>query len=300
MIDFREVTLDQKAMVDSYFRKSGNIGSEYTFSNTYIWRRKNNTRIAEHDGFLYVRYNLKGQCYFLLPVAKYDGADLRGAIDNLIEHTWNCDCNLAITGISGERRPALEQLMPGVFEFKQRPDWYDYIYSSEDLINLRGSNYQPKRNHINKFELLNGRDTFEVLSSANIEECLETYSVWAAAHEFDDIESEKFAVTEALTNFVELGLKGGVSRVKGKVCAFTIGSELNDDVFVTHIEKGLSDCPGVYAAINRDFARNCLSSYKYINREEDLGVEGLRKAKRSYYPVIHLEKCLAIYKESVL
>jgi hypothetical protein len=300
MIEFREVTLDQKPMVDSYFRNSGIFGSEYTFSNTFIWRRKNNTRIAEHNGFLYVRYNLKGQCYFLLPLAKSAGADLKMAVEALIEHTWGCDCNLAITGISGDRRQLIENLMPGMFEFKQRPDWYDYIYASEDLINLRGSNYQPKRNHINKFEALNGKNTFEVLDGNNLVECLDTYSRWAEEHDFDDIEEEKFAVTEALRNFEELGLKGGLSRVNGKVCAFTIGSELNDEIFVTHIEKGLSDCPGVYAAINRDFARNCLASYKYINREEDLGVEGLRKAKRSYYPVIHLEKCLAIYKESPL
>lgn len=300
MIEFREVTLDQKAMVDSYFRNSGNFGSEYTFSNTFIWRRKNNTRIAEHNGFLYVKYILNGQCYFLLPVAKEPETDISSAIEALIEYTWSCDCNLVITGISGDRRPVLEMLMPGMFEFKQRPDWYDYIYSSEDLITLRGSNYQPKRNHINKFELLNGKNTFEVLGPNNINECLDTYSRWAEVHNFDDIEEEKFAVTEALRNFEELGLKGGLSRVNGRVCAFTIGSELNDEIFVTHIEKGLSDCPGVYAAINRDFAKNCLAWYKYINREEDLGVEGLRKAKRSYYPVIHLEKCLAIYKESPL
>jgi uncharacterized protein len=300
MIDFKEVTLDLKPMVDSYFRNSGNFGSEYTFSNTFIWRKKNRTRIAEHNGFLFVKYIIKGQCYFLLPIAKSPGDDIGWAINELIGHTSDCDCNLAITGISSEKKGVIQNLMPGVFEYKQRPDWYDYIYSTEDLINLRGSNYQPKRNHINKFELLNGNETFETMGKNNVEECLDTYSRWAEVRAFDDIEDEKFAVTEALHNFEALGLKGGISRVNGKVCAFTLGSELNDEVFVTHIEKGLSDCPGVYAAINRDFAKSCLSSYRYINREEDLGVEGLRKAKRSYYPIIHLEKCLAIYKEPAL
>jgi uncharacterized protein len=300
MIDFKEVTLEMKPLVDSYFKNSGNIGSEYTFSNTFIWRKKNNTKIAEHKGFLFVRYIIKDQCYFLLPVSRNGDADISLAINELLDQIWRCDCNLVLTGISRDRRPLLEKQMPGIFEFKQRPDWYDYIYASEDLINLRGSNYQPKRNHINKFENLNGKQTFELLTKENIDECLETYSKWADENHFEDIEAERFAVSEALNNFYELDLKGGLSRINGRVCAFTLGSEINSEVFVTHIEKGLSDCPGVYAAINRDFTRYCLSHYKFINREEDLGVEGLRKAKRSYYPVIHLEKSLAIYKDSGL
>jgi len=297
MMEFKEVTLEMKPLVDSYFRQSGNMGSEFTFSNLFIWRKKNKTTLAEYGGFLFVRYIIQGKCYFLLPVSKDRNADLKSAIQSLIDYTNSTCCKLVIAGITVEVKAKIESIMPGVFDFEKKPDWYDYIYNADDLINLRGSKYQPKRNHINKFELLRGKDSFENLTRDNLQDCLHTYLKWAEARDPDELKDEYIAVTEALNNFEALGLKGGLSRFDGKVCAFTIGAEINPDVFVIHIEKGLVDCTGVYAAINRDFAKSNCSTHKYINREEDMGIEGLRKAKQSYYPAIHLEKNVARLKE---
>ena len=298
MLDFSDVVIGMKPLVDGYFMKSGNWGSEYTFSNLFIWRKNNHTAIAEKDGFLFARYRIRDKYYFLMPVAGHEGADTARAVQSLIEYSGNLGCDLVITGLLKEGTERLESLFPGRFEFRAKPEWFDYIYNSDDLINLRGTKYQAKRNHINKFEYWNGRETFEEMNSGNITLCLETYEKWLAEHSHLDLQAESSAVHEALNNFEQLGLKGGLNRFNGKVCAFTLGAEVNSDVFVIHVEKGLTDCVGVYAVINRDFARHTCQSYKYINREEDMGIEGLRKAKRSYYPAMLLEKYVAELKNS--
>lgn len=296
MLNFSDVEIEMKPLVDSYFIPSGNQGSEYTFSNLFIWRKNNHTAIAESDGFLFVRYRINERYYFLMPVAGSRGTDTRKAVTKLSDYAGDLGCELVITGLTADGTRLLEKLMPGAFEYRAKPEWFDYLYNADDLIYLRGSKYQAKRNHINKFENWNGQGTYEDMHAGNIPLCLETYEKWVNEHPHLDLKAESTAVHEALGNFERLGLKGGLSRTNGKVCAFTVGAEINSDVFVIHIEKGLSDCVGVYAVINRDFARSNCQTYKYINREEDMGIEGLRKAKRSYYPALLLEKFVAVPK----
>lgn len=296
MLDFKEVTLEAKSMVDSYFESSGQMGCEYTFANLFIWRKLNRVRITEYKGFLLTKYTFKGKCFYAIPTGK---GDLKAAVEALYEDSKSCGSDFKLYGLSNESVALLNEVMPDTFDFKKSRDWYDYIYEAGDLINLTGKKYSPKRNHINKFESINGPDCYEDLTEANIEECMDAYRKWAAGQEGTDLSHEYEALTEALTNFVPLGLKGGLIRSKltGHVCAFTAGSAINKDVFVIHIEKGLHECPGVYAVINRDFAKHNLSDYKYINREEDMGLPGLRKAKLSYHPAILLEKSIATFRK---
>jgi len=297
MLEFRDVIIEMKPQIDSYFKNSNNWGSEYTFSNLFIWRKNNHTAVAWQDGFLFARYRIKDKYYFLMPVAENGGRDTAKAVESLIEYAVKLGCVPVITGLGKEGSEKLERLMPGRFEFRVKTEWSDYIYNSDDLINLKGAKYQAKRNHINRFENQNGTGSFEELNAGNIPHCLETYERWVNEHPQLDLQAESTAVHEALNNFEQLGLKGGLIRTGNrKVCAFTIGSEINSDIFVIHIEKGLNDCSGVYAVINRDFARHACQNYRYINREEDMGIEGLRKAKRSYYPVMLLEKYVAELK----
>ena len=111
----------------------------------------------------------------------------------------------------------------------------------------------------------------------------------------EEIGNERIAITRGLDKFFELGFTGGVLRVDGQVVAYTFGEPLSDKVFCTHVEKAFADMRGGYPAINQMFAENALSSYKLINREEDTGSEGLRKAKESYYPAVLLPKYRAVY-----
>jgi hypothetical protein len=135
-----------------------------------------------------------------------------------------------------------------------------------------------------------------VLSKDNFNECIELHSKWIENHSDDaDYSFEFEAVLTAFENYEELGFVGGLIRVDGKVIAYTMGEPHSDKLFVTHFEKAPAEVQGAYPIINQEFTRNCLMKYEYVNREEDLGLEGLRKAKQSYNPEIFLQKSVATY-----
>ena len=182
-------------------------------------------------------------------------------------------------------------------------DYRDYIYSVEDLCNLTGRKYQPKRNHVNRFESMY-EYTFDELRPSDFAECMRLEREWQrrkesaeandtehrAEHEAEMSEEQR-AIAEALAAYDELGLYGGVLRVDGRVAAFTYGSELTPEMFCTHIEKADASYEGVFPMINRCFARALAArGYKYVNREEDMGLAGLRRSKMSYHPVAMQEK----------
>ena len=199
----------------------------------------------------------------------------------------------------GEKDKAvLEELYPERFTFTEDRDSFDYIYSREDLVLLSGKKYHSKRNHIAFFEKQEYQ--YEELNDKNLSECLSMNAVWIEKNSdkfYDGIDKEQWALTRAFEHYDELGYKGALLRRDGQVVAFTLGEEMNDNMFCTHFEKAFSDIRGAYPTINREFAKRTLTGYKYINREEDTGDEGLRKAKLSYKPVKLLVKYKAIYNE---
>jgi hypothetical protein len=162
----------------------------------------------------------------------------------------------------------------------------DYIYLTEDLIKLEGRKYHRKRNHIKQFkEKVSYR--YIPLTSEWISECLRLETEWCDLRHCEAVPglfNESMAIKEAFTHFEELGLKGGTILINGKVEAFTLGEPLNRDTAVIHIEKANSAYEGLYSLINQAFLENQWSGYTYVNREQDLGEEGLRKAKESYFP----------------
>ena len=190
-------------------------------------------------------------------------------------------------------RMLIEQAMPGFFRYERDPNNDDYVYSTYDLINLEGKKYHQKRNHINRF-LKNYEYTYESIDDSNIEECIAAEIEWLKGKEPDrSLQDEKIAIMEALNNFDQLGLKGGALRIDGKIQAFSIGDLLNPEMVVIHFEKANTEYHGSYAMINQQFAANCWKDIPYINREEDMGIPGLRKAKRSYHPIKMVEKYTA-------
>ena len=161
------------------------------------------------------------------------------------------------------------------------------------MISLSGKKLHGKRNHINKFKENNPNWRYEPLSQENVSACVKMAEEWREKNLCDE-KGEKhteFCVTlRALDEYEQLGLKGGVLRIEDRVVAFTLGEELNRETFVVHIEKAMADIQGAYPMINQQFLVHEASQYKYVNREEDMGEEGLRKAKLSYYPVFLQEK----------
>jgi hypothetical protein len=162
----------------------------------------------------------------------------------------------------------------------------DYIYLTEDLIKLEGRKYHRKRNHIKQFKEKYSYQ-YIPLTSEWISECLRLETEWCDLRHCEAIPgllNESIAIKEAFTHFEELGLKGGAILINGKVEAFTLGDPLNPETVVIHIEKANPAYEGLYSLINQAFLENEWSGYTYVNREQDLGEEGLRKAKESYFP----------------
>ena len=194
-----------------------------------------------------------------------------------------------------EQVDLLEELFPNRFEITTNRDETEYIYTVEKLSKLSGKKLHGKRNHIARFKD-NANWSYEDISDDNFKECLEMNDEWCKLYDcIDDpsLNHELCAVKEAFGNYNELGLVGGLLRREGKVIAYTIGSRINEDTFNIHIEKAFANIQGAYPMINQQFVQHNCQEYVYVNREEDLGDEGLRKAKMSYYPDVLLDKYTA-------
>jgi len=202
-----------------------------------------------------------------------------------------------IRGLTEHSRDELEAAFPGEFEYEQDPRYFDYIYEAEKLATLAGKKLHAKRNHINRFVENNPDWTFEPITLRTISSCLAMAEEWAEGKDDDDLD----ALHRAVFHFEVLGLEGGLIRVDGRVVAFTIGEPLNSDTYIIHFEKAFADIQGAYPIINREFVRHILELHphiRYINREEDLGIESLQRAKRSYYPAFMVEKFQATRRKS--
>ena len=271
---------------------AGRQGCEYSFGNLYAWCVKYGTEIARAEGFFLLRCLFRGQAGYGFPVGP---GDLSAVLPLLEEDASSFGAPLRLFGVTREDIPRLEAARPGAFRFEtDRADW-DYIYARADLAELAGKKYHQKRNHVARFER-NYDWRYEEITPAILDECLDMERQWEALHSDRDPEGlrlELAALERCLEQYEAFDMRGGALRAGGKLVAFTVGEALNATTFCTHFEKAYPDYPGAYQMINRCFAQRSLSEFEYVNREEDLGDEGLRRAKLSYYPVTLLEKYTA-------
>ncbi len=192
----------------------------------------------------------------------------------------------------------LEESFEGQFVYSYDDGNNDYIYNASDLAELRGKKYHGKRNHITNFKKNNPDWCYEEISEDNISDCIELHTNWIYDKDQNDSDySLEFeSVLTGFENYKKLGFKGGIIRVNSKAIAYTYGEKGANGCFVSHFEKAPADIQGAYAIINQEFAKRLLEDgYEFINREEDLGIEGLRKAKQSYHPSLWLKKESAKY-----
>jgi hypothetical protein len=201
--------------------------------------------------------------------------------------------------VTDENFAQMEAWYPGQFTVEYLRDEADYVYETEKLATLAGKKLHGKRNHINKFKTLYQDWSYEPISEENVEECFQMALEWRNENGCEeDIEknAEMCVTLNYLRLFKELGMKGGLIRVDGKVVAFCVGEPVCKDTFVVHVEKAFSEVEGAYPMINQQFVQHECMDYLYVNREEDTGAEGLRKAKLSYHPVFLVEKGIVTRK----
>lgn len=296
MLKFKDVTLADKEIIQSFTLNSWRQNCDLSFSNLCSWRFIYDTQFAIIGNFLVFRFHADGELAYMMPIGEGDQTEVLRA---MIEDARKLDKPFRMMGVCIGTKDEIEQIMPGKFEFTSDRDYADYVYLHSDLATLKGKKYQSKRNHINKFMRTYPDHEYKQITPELIPECLALEAEWCKAnncHEQEALVTERKSLTYALNHFDELGLIGGILHVNGQIVAFTFGMPINNHTFDVCIEKANADIDGAYTMINYQFANHIPEQYTYINREEDLGIEGLRKAKLSYHPVILLEKCMATLK----
>ncbi len=293
MLEFHPITLADKSKADKILMSTDNMGCEYCFGTLFIWKNIYKTQLAFHGDMLVAKYFTREGISYCCPIGEGDFAEM---IELIIADAEREGVKTVIGGCSLEEKQRIEELFPGRFTFTADDSRFDYIYKSSDLAQLSGRKYHGKRNHISGFIKNNPDWRFEEINPANIGQCAAMNERWLILNEYKDeeaISAEHNALNVALKHFDELGFYGGLIRAGREVVAFSFGEKLKDGIFCTHFEKAYSSIQGAYPIINREMAIRLADKYELINREEDTGSEGLRKAKRSYHPEIWLEKYVA-------
>lgn len=296
-IQFKRPELEDRELLHSFFKKYPSRSCEKTFANAYLWSRHYRVKYAIVEHTLVFKSESKGIA-FSYPIGEPE--DVRRALDFLKQYTGERNLPFVLYNVTENQFSQLEEWYPGRFEIEYDRDIADYVYESEKLATLSGKKLHAKRNHINKFKATFEDWSYETLTEDNIEECFQMALKWREQNgcEEDEEKNAEMCVTlNSLRLREELELTGGILRVNGEVIAFTIGEPISEDTFVVHIEKAYADIQGAYPMINQQFVEHECMKYKYINREEDTGAEGLRKAKLSYRPAFLVEK--GVVKERV-
>lgn len=289
-LNFRSPEISDREWAVKLLALSDFRGCLYTFGNNYVWRNVYDAQICRYGDFYLLRNSdhTDGTPRFLYPAGK-------GDIKQLIAELQGYCAALGVPLLMTANRGCAEKLLnefPGITAEPDR-DGFDYVYESTALAELKGRKYHSKRNHLNRFYENDWH--FEPIQRSNISYCKEVLSRWLESDSDPEKQTEGDVVLESLDNYSELGYSGGMLTVNGTPQAFTFGERSAADTFVVHVEKALLDYQGAYTAVNCEFAKTLAAEYRYINREEDTGSEGLRKAKLSYHPAFMEEKYLITF-----
>ena len=297
MIPFKEITLADKETITAITMKSNRRNCDLSFSNLCSWKFLYDTKFAVIDGFLVFKFWAGDQLAYMTPVGT---GNMKEVLYMLIDDAKQEKEEFCLLGVCSNMREELEANLSDQFIFNEERDYADYIYLRSDLATLKGKKFQAKRNHINRFRNTYPDYEYSPITPDRIQECLELEAKWFKENNDDDnlegIGNERRALIYALNNFEAIGLTGGILHVNGKIVAFTFGMPINHDTFGVHVEKADTNIDGAYTMINYEFSNHIPEQFMYVNREEDLGIEGLRKAKLSYQPTIILDKYMAYLK----
>jgi len=295
IIDFKNLEKTDKPLFDKFYRAGYYENAEYNFTNLYMWRNMSNLRWATEDDVLYVVTSSDSMLAAWQPIGAQE--KMQSAIEKIL--IWaqanKGDKNFSFLIVEKNFVEELEKYPKVKFKIEADRDSFDYVYSASDLINLSGRKFHGKKNHLNSFRKDFPTAEYMPITSEIIPKCRDELNRWYELHKKENPDDpflcyEQAAIHEIFDNFEEFDLRGGAILLGGKVVAFTFGEQLNRDTAVIHVEKADPEVRGAFTAINHDFVAAEWSDMTYINREEDMGLEGLRQAKESYHPVKMIEK----------
>ena len=300
MIDFHRLKLSQKEEYEHILFSCPPRGCEYSFANQVLWGRQ---QAAFLHGCVAFFAHFYGRSVYPYPIGN---GDRRAVIEDILQDANDRGIPCRITGMTDADREELESWFPGKFHLRTDRDGFDYVYAMDDLADLRGRKFQKKRNHVNRFRAEHPNFEVQPLTRCNMPMAQHMINDWYTIRMREDPHGdyllENIALARACQNFEALGMEGILLLDEGRVLAVTIGSRMTNDTFDIHFEKAREDVEGAYAAVNCEFARYLRLKYpevQYLDREDDMGLEGLRKAKLSYNPHHMVAKHWAYLTEDI-
>ncbi len=316
MIRFKDVSTSDKELIQSFTLWGERMNCDLSFSNIISWKFLYNTQYAIVDNYLVFRFYMGHHLAYMMPIAKpkqqEDGTYKVEPCDEcsvsviraIRDDSMSMGYPFLMLGVCDYMVSVIEKAFPDVFYINPDRDRADYIYTREKLENLSGKKLQSKRNHINKFKSLYPDYEYRELTPDLIPECLKLEEQWRRVSKGDmkdeeadgELSIELRSMTRAFNRWDKLGLIGGTIFVDGKLAAFSYGCPINQNTFDVCVEKADVSYEGAFTIINQEFVKHLPPQYEYINREEDMGQEGLRKAKLSYKPDIILNKSVIMEK----
>ncbi len=301
MFELSNITIDKKDYIDKFLLRRMSKNSEFSFTNLFMWRKSYNIKYAIIDDMLCLFARHKSgpvSATFPIGFTNADGSekDVTTAVNFILDwfNSQGYEPLIRLYDQSAVRK--LEDTFPDKFILTEDRDNFDYVYKVEDLTNLSGKKYHSKRNHINKFIAKYPNYQYCKMTPDDVQECIELFDSWRLPKDDGssiELTEEREAIIELLDNWTDLGITGGCIRVDGKMVAFSFGEALSNDTVVVHLEHADTSYEGIFAVINQQFLENEWQDYTYVNREEDMGIPGMRKAKLSYRPVLMIEEYIA-------
>ena len=279
-MEFHSLTLSDREAMQAVTLNSGRRNCNYTFANLIGWQFLYKTEVCVLKDAVVLRFSYEGERAYMVCTS---GNLTRELVSALLSDSGG---KLTIYGLEDSQASALS-----AFKVQVEPlrDQYDYIYRRADLAMLQGGHLPAKRNHVNRFRADNPGFEYRPLTAELFDECRRLTGIWQGEKEASDtIDAERLVMETIFSNWDSLGMIGGSIFVNGRMVAFCYGAAVTHDTFDICVEKADRNIEGAFAIINQQFAAHLPEQYIYVNREEDMGIPGLRKAKLSYHPEIML------------
>lgn len=286
-MNFKPFRIEDKDFIDGFFGEHHYEQADCSFATLFLWQEAYDTRWAVEDDTLFIRAGRGENAFFMPPFCK-EGADFSKALARVCEELLAEGLPFHIKSASPWVKEQMEVAHPGRYAFAADRDNWEYVYRTEDLLTLPGKAFRMKKNHLNGFLRQYADYVYEPVTTENLRAAATGISEWFAVR--GHIEEEERAIATMLENWEALSMKGAMIRIYGKVEAFTAGTFLNERVAHIFFEKANPDIRGLYQTINRDFLVHEFAETEFVNREEDMGVPGLRQAKTEYNPDHFAEK----------
>lgn len=300
MLPFQPVSLNDKENADICSAKHNYRLCEHCFADLFIWKDHYDTQLCFQGDYMFVKMATFPEKIpmYLAPIGS---GDLKEALLTLEADAQERGIAFTMCSVPEPMIDDIEDVLPGRYVFKDNTDGADYIYAADKLMTLSGKKLQSKRNFVNRFKKnYDGCWTYEDLTDENKQEAYNFHLHWCESENNCPngimYSGETCAVSLALNNREALGMKGGILRLNDNVIGFTMGCPVSHDTYVVQLEKAEASIAGAYPMINQQFAQHHFEGYTYVNREDDLGLEGLRRAKQSYHPAMMGKKYLAVKK----